>query len=78
MVALAGEVAEHLWFGGGIEDFYPGTMSESDWCLTGCKPDEPDDALMVAVEEVGRLLARGGRQWPALIAEARRLIVESR
>jgi hypothetical protein len=77
MVGVAGEVAEHLWWGGWIEDFYPEEMSESDWHLTGCNPDEPDDALIQAAGKVGELLSRNGPQWRGLIAEARRLIVLS-
>ncbi len=79
MVGVAGSVAEWLWQGGWIEDYSPeGLMSESDWHLAGYVPDEPDDALMVAVAEVGRLFERGSQGWQELIAEARRLIVNSR
>ena len=79
MVGVAGSVAEWLWQGGWIEDYSPeGLMSESDWHLAGCAPDEPDDALMHAVEEVGQLFERDGPGWQELIAEARRLIVASR
>jgi hypothetical protein len=79
MVGVAGSVAEWLWQGGWIEDYSPeGLMSESDWHLAGCIPDEPDHALMVAVAEVGRLFERGSQGWQELIAEARRLIVNSR
>jgi hypothetical protein len=68
MVGVAGDVAEHLWRGGWIEDFFPDGMSESDWRLAGCVPDEPDDALMDAVGEVGQLFHRGGPGWRQLIA----------
>jgi len=79
MVGVAGSVAEHLWLGGWIEDYSPeGSMSESDWHLAGCNPDEPDDALVDAAGEVGQLFDRGGPGWRELIAETRRLIVESR
>jgi hypothetical protein len=55
MVGMAGSVAEHLWFGGWIEDHYPDGMSESDWYLAGCSPsDEPYDPIMEAAEEVAR------------------------
>lgn len=78
MVGVAGSVAEHLWSGGWIEDFFPDAMSESDWHLAGCLPDKPDDALLDAVGEVGQLFHCGGPDWRELIAETRRLIVESR
>ena len=58
---------------------FPGhTLSEGDWHLTGCDPDQPDDALMEAIGEVGQLLAHEGSGWHELIAESRRLIVASR
>jgi hypothetical protein len=78
MIGVAGEVAEYLWFGGSIEDFYPDVMSKSDWRLSGCEPDEPDDLLIDAAAEVGRLLSRETPHWQALIAEIRHLIVQSR
>jgi hypothetical protein len=80
MVGIAGSVAEHLWSGGWIEDYSPDeAMSESDWHLAGCDPDdEPDDVLMDAIEDVGRLFTRDGAGWQELLAEARRLIVASR
>jgi hypothetical protein len=78
MVGVAGSVAEWLWFGGWIEDFFPDAMSESDWHLAGCAVDQPDDALMQAASDVGELFARGGPGWQELVAESRRLIVESR
>jgi hypothetical protein len=79
MVGVAGAVAEWLWRGGWIEDYFPeGTMSESDWHLAGCNPDEPDDALMDAIGEVGRLFERDSLAWQELIAESRRLIVDGR
>ena len=53
-------------------------MSEGDWHLTGCDPDQPDDAFMEAIGEVGQLLARGGSGWQELITESRWLIVASR
>jgi hypothetical protein len=79
MVGVAGAVAEYLWRGRWIEDFFPeGNMSESDWHLAGCNPDEPDDAIMDAIGEVGRLFEHDGFWWQELIAESRRLIVASR
>jgi hypothetical protein len=78
MVGVAGSVAAHLWCGGTIEDFSPDAMSRSDWYFAGCDPNEPDDALMDAIGEVGRLLARDGPIWQELIAESRRLILASR
>jgi hypothetical protein len=61
-----------------LQSTYGAAMSESDRHLVGCEPDEPDDALMIAIEDVGRLFARDGSGWQELIAEARRLIVDSR
>ena len=78
MVGVAGSVAEHLWLAGWIDDYFPDTLSEGDWHLTGCDPDQPDDALMEAIGEVGQLLAHEGSGWHELIAESRRLIVASR
>jgi hypothetical protein len=82
MVGVAGEVAEHLWASGWIEDFCPYAMSEGDRRLAGWDSEEPDDALIDALldaaAEVGRLLSRDGPQWQTLIAETRRLIVQSR
>jgi hypothetical protein len=79
MVGVAGSIAEHLWHGGWIEEYLPQEeMSESDWRLAGCVPNQPDDVLMSAIGEVGQLLARDGSEWQALIAESRRLIVDSR
>ena len=78
MVGVAGSVAEHLWLGGGIDDYFPDTLSEDDWLLTGCHPAQPDDPLMVAIGEVGQLLARGGSGRQELIAESRRLIIACR
>jgi hypothetical protein len=76
--AVAGSVAEHLWLGGWIDDYFPDTLSEDDWHLTGCPPRQPDDTLMEAIGEVGQLLARGGSGWQELIAESRWWIVASR
>jgi hypothetical protein len=59
MVGVAGSVAEHLWLGGWIDNYFPDTLSEDDWHLTGCPPRQPDDALMEAIGEVCQLLARG-------------------
>jgi hypothetical protein len=78
MIGVAGAVAEHLWQRGWIEDVYPDGMSETDWALAGCDPDEPDDLLMDAGEEVGRLFERDGLRWQELLAETRRLIIASR
>jgi hypothetical protein len=80
MLGVAGSVAEHLWHGGWIEDYSPDeAMSESDWHLAGCDPDdEPDDVFLDAIEDVGRLFTRDGAGWQELIAESRRLIVASR
>jgi hypothetical protein len=78
MVGVAGSVAEHLWLGGSIDDYFPDTLPEGDWHLTGCDPDQPDDAFMEAIGEVGQLLARGGSGWQELITESRWLIVASR
>jgi hypothetical protein len=78
MVGVAGSVAEYLWLGGWIDAYFPDTLSEGDWHLTGCDPDQPDDALMEAIGEVGQLLAHEGSGWHELIAESRRLIVASR
>src|SRR5882762_8131040 len=66
MVGVAGSVAEHLWLGGWIDDYFPDTLSEGDWHLTGCDPDQPDDTLMEAIVEVGQLLAREGSLWHEL------------
>jgi hypothetical protein len=80
MLGVAGSVAEHLWHGGWIEDYSPDeAMSESDWHLAGCDPDdEPDDVFLDAIEDVGRLFTRNGSGWQELVAESRRLIVASR
>jgi hypothetical protein len=43
-----------------LQSTYGAAMSESDRHLVGCEPDEPDDALMIAIEDVGRLFARDG------------------
>jgi hypothetical protein len=77
MVGVAGSVAEWLCGGGWIEDYFP-EMSESDWGLAGCEPDEPDGALMDAVADVGELFERDGPGWRELMTEARRLVVHSR
>jgi hypothetical protein len=52
---------------------FPGHVVGGDWHLTGCDPDQPDDALMEAIGEVGQLLAHEGSGWHELIAESRRL-----
>ena len=76
MIGLAGEVAEHLWRGGVIEDFSPDdAMSDSDWRCAGYEPHCVDDALEEAAHDVSELLAM---LWAELIREARRLIVEAR
>jgi hypothetical protein len=62
-----------------MEDYFPDDlMSESDLLLAGCAPGEPDNALMDAAAEVGRVLDRGSPGWQELITEARRLIVDAR
>jgi len=53
MVGCAGAVAEWLWGGGWIEDFYLDGMSETDWRIAGCAEGCPDDALMDAVQKSG-------------------------
>jgi hypothetical protein len=78
MIGVAGAVAEHLWCDGWIEDFWPDGMSDSDWRLAGCGPDEYDDALWHAIHSVGRMFRADGPVWPAVLREARRLIVNSR
>jgi hypothetical protein len=78
MVGCAGAVAEWLWGGNWIEDFYLDGMSEADWLIAGCAEGCPDDALMDAVQQVGKLFERCGAGWQELVAEARRLIVDSR
>jgi hypothetical protein len=46
MVGVAGSIAEHLWHGGWIGEYLPQEeMSESDWRMAGCVPNEPDDVL---------------------------------
>lgn len=82
-VGVAGSIAEHLWHGGWIGEYLrqeeiQEEMSESDWRLAGGVPNEPDDVLISAIGEVGQLLARGGSEWQSLIAESRRLIMDSR
>jgi hypothetical protein len=81
LVAVAGSVAEFCWRGDEIDLFYwyePEVMSESDWEMADCSPGQPDRACFTAIEEVGELLGRGRPLWGELIANARRLIVNSR
>ena len=79
MIGVAGEVATIHWNEDFVEDcFWESDLSESDWDLTGCTPDEPDKRLFDAVREVSVLLARNGPHWPSLARTARRLICESR
>jgi hypothetical protein len=79
MIGVAGAIAEHLWQDGWIEDFWPeGNMSESDWQMAGCEPDQPDDAFWRAIDSVSRMFRVDGPMWPVVLREARRLIVESR
>ncbi|OAF11765.1 hypothetical protein AYJ54_07855 [Bradyrhizobium centrolobii] len=80
MIGVAGAVAEHLWFGGWIENFDPddSSISESDWHLAGSEPGHSDDALWKAVESTGRMLRLDGPVWPRVLHEARRLIVGAR
>jgi hypothetical protein len=77
-LALPAPLQNIYGWGGWIDDYFPDTLSEGDWHLTGCDPDQPDDALMEAIGEVGQLLAHEGSGWHELIAESRRLIVASR
>jgi hypothetical protein len=53
-------------------------MSESDWQMAGCEPDQPDDAFWRAIDSVSRMFRVDGPMWPVVLREARRLIVESR
>jgi hypothetical protein len=81
MIGVAGAVADHLWFGGWIEDFLrdASSMSASDYEVADYRPNEWGDALMEAAADVGELLRRDGSNWYSLImAEARRLIMEAR
>jgi hypothetical protein len=79
MVGVAGAIAEHLWRDCWIEDFWPeGSMSESDWQLTGHEPEQPDDAFWRAIDSVGRMFGADGPVWPMVLRGARRLIVKSR
>src|ERR1700730_5515288 len=71
MVGVAGSVAEPFWLGGWIDDYFPDALSEGDWHLTGCEPDQPDGALMEATGEVGQLLAHQGSGWHERIADGR-------
>jgi len=50
-------------------------LTRCDWRLCGCRPDEPDDALIEAAGKVGELFSRDGAQWRAVIAE---VIIQSR
>jgi hypothetical protein len=75
MIGVAGLIAEHLWGGGWIDDFWPeGNMSESDWHMAECEPDQPDEALWRAIDSVGRMFTVDGPVWPVVLREARRLI----
>jgi hypothetical protein len=77
-VAVAGPVAEHLWGGESIEEFPFDCLSQSDWRLANCEPNEPNEFLIDAVERAGQLFERHGEGWQALLLESRRLIYESR
>lgn len=79
LIAVAGMVAEEVWkaHGPAYEHWWdhmcdPACMSHSDWVGTGCKPGEPDDALIEAAETVEDLLGR--ELLPKLTALSRRLI----
>lgn len=85
MVAVAGVVAEACWKKEVFEELYatleefPEQMSQSDWELSGCSPEELPEQFWDAIEEVFELLKRDtGKLWNALLTEARGLIVRSR
>jgi hypothetical protein len=82
MVGMAGSVAERLWQGESLGDYWLGDlMSDSDLRLAGCplsEADEADDMLWDAAIKVEKLFERGNEGWQELITEARRLIVDSR
>ena len=86
LFAVAGAVAEFCWqqvtFDETLGDecwHDVDTMSESDWAGCGCAPGNPTRQLFKTVETVFALLDReAGALWPALLSEARRLIVDSR
>ena len=85
MISVAGAVAECCWHGAGFEDvsfsleYEPEFMSPSDWAIAGCASGEPTPELVEAAKQVFSLLTRfGGVLWPALLTEARQLIITSR
>lgn len=78
MVGVAGAIAEHLWRDGWIEDFWPDGMCDADWQFAGYELDQPDDAFWRAVDSVDSMFRADGPVWPAVLHEARRLIVDSR
>jgi hypothetical protein len=79
MVAVAGAVAEDVWFKGYTcpDDLleFEGDLSLTDWALAGCVPGEPDRKMLRAAEEVADLLSReGGVLWQPLCLVARALL----
>jgi len=84
MFAVAGAVAERCWQHCDFEDALelwddPDSMSESDWAECCCQPGYPTRELINVINEVFSLFDRKtGKLWPALLAEARELIVDSR
>ena len=76
VVAVAGTIAEAVWTGEDEVDFDdPGAMSATDWKQAGVQPGD-GDRLLEAAEVAFALLS--GPLWPALVREARRLILEAR
>ena len=85
MISVAGAVAECCWHGSDVEavsfslEYEPEFMSSSDWAIAGCASGEPTPELVEAAKQVFSLLTRfGGVLWPALLTEARQLIITSR
>lgn len=86
LFAVAGAVAERCWNKYTFEDscgdeFWldENVMSESDWLGCDCDPGNPTRKVFEAIEAAFSLLERNaGALWPALMSEARRLIVDSR
>ena len=79
MIGVAGHVAVWAWMRADARDYFPDGLSDSDWRITGDRADSWGAALLSAASRVRTLLdPDGGPLWPDLIAESRRLIVESR
>lgn len=82
MIAIAGAIAEQCWQRADLhEELWhdADVMSPSDWSMCRCHPGEPDRKLLAVITEVFSLFDRKkGNLWPALLEEARQLIVDSR